>query len=463
MNLTSDPIPKLVRTIAIPASVGMIFQTLYNFVDTYFAGQDSTEALAALTFSFPVFFLVIAFGNGLGQGTTALMGNALGAKQPERSKQFFCQALLYSLALTVMLTIAGLLASEWLFRRQGATGKTLEYSLHYMNVIMGGSGFFLLQMVLNSELNSRGNTTIYRNTLIVGFFANCLLDPWLMYGWLGFPAMGVAGLAWATIVCQVGTCVYMFMHLKRTALWQSVTKADFKPQWPVLRQITGQALPAVFNMLTVALGIFVIQYFLAKFNKEAVAAYGVATRIEQMLLLPAMGLNAAVISLAAQNYGAGRLDRVRETWRTTMRYGITMMAVGGVVLWITKGWLMSLFSKDATVISHGADYLGIAAITLAAYVILFQTVFLLQGMKRPGFALGIGIWRQIVAPLIVFNGLAYGLGWGLWGIWLGITLIVWSAALLLWVIGGRILAQKLRTQEGDVSLSGAEKFAIDAN
>jgi Na+-driven multidrug efflux pump len=91
MNLTADPIPKLVRAIAIPASVGMFFQTMYNFVDTYFAGRESTEALAALTFSFPVFFLVLAFGSGLGQATTALIGHALGAQEVGRGKQIFCQ------------------------------------------------------------------------------------------------------------------------------------------------------------------------------------------------------------------------------------------------------------------------------------------------------------------------------------------------------------------------------------
>ena len=115
MNLTADPIPKLIRTISIPASVGMFFQTMYNFVDTYFAGKDSTAAQAALTFSFPVFFLVIAFGNGLGQGATALMGNALGAKDPERSKRYFCQALLYGVGMTIVLTTAGLYFAEQLF------------------------------------------------------------------------------------------------------------------------------------------------------------------------------------------------------------------------------------------------------------------------------------------------------------------------------------------------------------
>ncbi len=444
MHLTTDPIPQLIRRIAIPASVGSFFMTMYNFVDTYFAGRASDEALAALTFSFPVFFLVQAFGSGLGQGTTALMGKALGAGEAGLSRHYFCQALLYCLGLTVALTAAGLAASRWLFEQQGARGLTLDYSLQYMWVIMSGSGFFLLQNVLNAELNSRGNTTIYRNTLIAGFFANCVLDPWLMYGGLGVPALGVAGLAWGTLVCQVGACFYMWRHLQRSPIWQGVRAADFRPDAAVLGQLSRQALPAAFNMLTVALGIFVIQAFLAKFGNEPVAGYGVATRIEQMLLLPSMGLNYAVISLAAQNYGAGRLDRVRETWHTTLRYGLSMMLGGGVLLWYARHWLMSLFTRNPAVVEHGADYLGVAAFTMAGYVLLFQTVFLLQGLQRPGYALWVGLWRQIVAPLLIFNGLAYGLGWGLWGIWWGIMIVVWSAALFLWFIGHHILAQKLR-------------------
>jgi Na+-driven multidrug efflux pump len=133
-------LPKLVRSIAIPASVGMFFQTMYNFVDTYWAGRVSTEGLAALTFSFPVFFVVIAVGSGLGQATTALLGNALGSGQPERARQFFCQALLLCGIAAVALTIAGLLGSRWLFEIQNAKGVTLDLALQYMNVIMAGAG-----------------------------------------------------------------------------------------------------------------------------------------------------------------------------------------------------------------------------------------------------------------------------------------------------------------------------------
>ena len=449
MNLTTDPIPKLIRSIAIPASVGMFFQTMYNFVDTYFGGKVSVEALAALTFSFPIFFIVLAFGNGLGQATTALVANAIGEGKSEKGRQLFCQSLLYALMLSVVLTVGGLLASPALFRLQGASGVTLELSLQYMNVIMAGSVFFLLQTVLNAELNAQGNTKIYRNTLIAGFFANCLLDPWFLYGGLGVPAMGVAGLAWATIACQVGACVYMFAHIRRGVFWKEIRREDFRPHGHTLRQLTAQAGPAAFNMLTVALGIFVIQYFIGKFGDAPVAAYGIATRIEQMLLLPTMGLNYAVLSLVGQNNGAGRMDRVQETWRTTLRYGITMMVCGGVLLWFTRGPLMAVFTNNQEVIGRGREYLGIAAVTLCSYVILFQTVFLLQGLKRPNFAIGIGLYRQILAPVLVFHLLAVVFGWGLWGIWWGITIITWSAALITlaygrWVLrkacGGRTLS-----------------------
>lgn len=437
MNLVKDPIPGLVRSIAIPASVGMIFQTLFNFVDTYFAGMISVQALAALTFSFPVFFIVLAFANGLGQAATALMANAVGAGHPEKSRRIFCQTLLFAGVMSVLLTIAGLILSPMLFRLQGAkeSDQTLQLSLSFMNVIMAGSVFFMLQTVLNAELNSHGNTKVYRNTLIVACFVNIALDPWFMFGGFGLPAMGVAGLALATVVCQVGTCLYMMWHIRSADDWQKMSKSDLKPDWQVLRQIAAQAMPASFNMMTVGVGIFVIQYYIARFSNEAVSAYGVATRIEQFLLLPTMGLNYAVLSLVGQNNGAGRLDRVKETWHTTLKYGITMTVIGGVLLWFFKTPLMSIFTKDQEVIARGSDYLGIASITLSAYVILFQTVFLLQGLKRATFTIWIGLYRQIVAPLLVFHLLAMIFGWGLWGVWWGITLVTWSAAFVTLAFG----------------------------
>ncbi len=245
--------------------------------------------------------------------------------------------------------------------------------------------------------------------------------------------MGVAGLALATVIVQMGGCVMLWRGVRRRELCREMPGQLFKPDLTLVRQIIAQAGPAALNMLTVALGIFVITWFVKHFGKEAVAAYGIATRIEQVVLLPTIGLNFAVLSLVGQNHGAGLAHRVREAWTTNVGYGVGLMLAGGALLFALRGQAMQLFTQDPVVLAHGADYLAVAAATLAAYPILFVTVFMLQGMKRPGYGLWMGLYRQILAPLVVFNGLAFTLKLGPWGVWWGIGLVTWSAALFaLW-------------------------------
>lgn len=434
LSLTTDPIPQLTWRIAMPMSIGMFFNTMFNVVDTKCAGWLGTEALAALSLSFPVFFVVLATGSGLSQGTTALIANALGAGRPEDARKVFAQSLLFAIAAGALLTVAGLLAAPALFRLLGAEGGYLATVLAYMNVILGGGILFLLPMVVNAALSAQGETRFYRNYLIAGFVANVALNPVLMWGLGGLPAMGVAGIALATVLVQAGGAAYLWRHVKRTPVCRELTRADFRPDFPVLKAIQGQAVPAMLNMLTVALGVFVITWFVKHFGKEAVAASGIATRIEQIVLMPAIGLNAAVLSIIGQNHGAGLSHRVREAWVTNVKFGAGLMLLGGAILWLGREPAMRIFTDDPTVIGHGRDYLLAASFTLAAYPILFVTVFAMQGIKRPAYGLWIGLYRQIAAPALVFHGLAFGLGWGLWGVWWGICIVTWSAALfaLFW-------------------------------
>ena len=433
LSLTTDPIPQLTWRIAVPASVGMFFNTMYNFVDTYCAGLLDTNALAALSLSFPLFFLLIAVGGGLSQGATALMANALGAGDRDGARQICAQSLLFAVVVGVLLSGAGLLAAPALFRWLGAEGDYLATALAYMNVILFGGVFFILTMAINGALTAQGETRVYRNFLIVGFLANCALNPLLMWGVLGLPALGVAGIALATVVIQVAGCLLLWRGAQRTPLGHAMPRALFRPDPSTLRQIARQAVPAALNMTTIALGIFVITWFVKHFGKEAVAASGIATRIEQVVLLPVIGLSSAVLSLVGQNHGAGLAHRVREAWLTNVRHGAGLMLAGGAVVGLLGRPAMRLFTADAVVIAHGGDYLSVAAFTLAAYPILFVTVFTLQGLKRPGYGLWIGLYRQVAAPVLVFHTLAFTLGWGLWGVWWGICIVTWSAALFaLW-------------------------------
>lgn len=439
MNLTADPIPRLVRDLAVPASVGFFFNTMFNVVDTWWAGRISTQAQAALSLSFPVFFILIATGSGLSQGATALIANALGAGDVARARRIAAQASLLGGAVGLLMTGVGWLAAPFLFRFLGASEEYLGLSLAYMNTILGGSVFFLLQSVINGGLQAQGDTRTYRNVLVVGCLLNVVLDPWFLYGGFGLPAQGIAGIALATVLIAAGGTVYVARRLRRTPLGAELRRSDFQPDPAICRDIALQGLPASLNMMTVALGIFVITWFASRFSARAVAAYGIATRVEQIILLPTIGLNIATLTLAGQNYGAGLPHRVRDTWRTAIRYGLTLMVGGGLLLFASATRLMQSFSADPEVVASGSTYLRVASVTLGAYVILYQTVFMMQGMKRPLFGLWVGLYRQVAAPAVVFPLLTFALGFGLPGLWAGIGLVNWSAALAAFWYGRRVL------------------------
>jgi len=429
LDFTSAHIPTLIRKLAIPASVGFVFNTLFNVVDTYWGGKISTSALAAMGLTFPVFFIILSMGIGMGTGTTALISQSLGAKQHEVADKYGFQAISFSVINSVFLTIIGLAMAPSLFLILGATNEYLDIAEKYMNIILYGTIFFLMNSILNSLLTARGDTRTYRNYLIIGFFLNVILDPWFMYGGFGFPKLGIQGIALSTVLIQIIGTIYMILVTRKLKIFEHARFQDFIPNRKYFVTLFGQGFPASLNMLTVAIGIFVITYFASQFGKEAVAAYGIATRIEQIALLPTIGLNIAALTLAGQNIGAGLPERVFESWKLNIRYGLMIILIGVVTVSLFARQLMQAFTADIDVIEIGAEYLHIAVLFFFAYVFLNISVSTLQGMKKPLYAIFVGAYRQFIVPLPLFLLLAIYLGWGTKGIWWGIFIANWSAAI----------------------------------
>ncbi|MFH1124624.1 MAG: MATE family efflux transporter [Pseudomonadota bacterium] len=448
-QLTTESIPRLVRQVAIPASVGYLFHTMYNVVDTYFGGLISTQALASLSLSFPVFFIIIAVGMGISTGATALIANALGAGEREKARLIAVQGITFGILTSIALTIFGLCISPFLFRLLGASEEYLLMATTYMNTIFWGTLFFLLINMLNAILNALGDTRPFRDFLIAGFLLNVLLDPWFIYGGFGVPPMGIFGIALATVLIQCMGCFYMGLKVLGTGLVAGMGWRDLLPKPGPFKEIFRQGFPASLNMLTVGMGIFVITYFVSQFGKEAVAAYGAAMRVEQMVLVPTIGLNISTLTLVAQNHGARLFDRVKETVNTGLRYGGVVMALGTVAVLLLARPLMTFFSEDARVIEIGTIYLRIDALVLYGYVVLFVYVAAMQGLKRPMYAVWIGLYRQIVAPVILFWSLTHLLDFGLPAIWWGIFSITWSAALFTLFYARRLLKKVIRVSSAD--------------
>jgi putative MATE family efflux protein len=255
------------------------------------------------------------------------------------------------------------------------------------------------------------------------------MDPWFMYGGLGVPAMGVGGIGFSTVIIQFLGSLYLIYRIRKRNILDETKGSEWIPKKSYVLDLFKQGFPASLNMLTVAIGIFVITYFAGKFGKEAVAAYGIATRIEQLALLPTIGLNIAALTIAAQNLGAGLPGRILDSWKLNILYGLVIISVGILSVFTFSEQLMKIFTSDPDVIQIGKEYLNIAVLFFCAYIFLNISVSTLQGIKRPMYAIFVGTYRQFLLPLPLFLLLSIQLGWGTKGIWWGIFIANWSAAI----------------------------------
>src|SRR6185369_8621585 len=427
-DLLSDPIGPLVRRLALPVGIGFFFNTMFNVVDTWYAGRLSTQAVAAVSLSFPLFFLIIAIGSGISTGATALIGHALGAGLRDEAELYAAQTISFALLHGLLLTIFGWLATPAMFRLMGAEGEYLALAVSYMGAMFSGSAFFVANQAHNAILNASGDTRSFRNFLVLAFILDLIYDPWFIFGGFGVPPLGLAGIAWGTVTIQFMGTLYLHHRARLTGLLGGLGWHGFLPRKTMFRELARMGFPSSMTMLTVAIGVFVITWYVGRFGHEAMAAYGIATRIEQILLLPVMGLNVATLTLVAQNSGARQYDRVKETIRTALTNGITLMCFGTLTVFLFAEPLMRFFTVDPKVVAIGSGYLRIVAFVFHAYVILYINSFALQGLQLPRFALILGIFRQFLAPVPVFWVLAIWMKLGVVGVWWGIFSVTWLAA-----------------------------------
>jgi putative MATE family efflux protein len=371
LSLLDEPLPRLVRRIAIPAGLGLLFQTLFNIVDTYWAGYLATEALAALALSFPVFFIVIACGLGFGWGSTALIANALGAQQPDRARALWLQALLLAALVGLAVAALGIALGPRLVLLLGGRGRTLELALAYLLPIMAAAPVYLLLQVANARLAAAGDTRSLRDALAIGTLVNVGLDPLLMFGIPRVvPGLGITGLALATVLITAAQALWLWRRAARLEAPLTITRAALAPQPAVMVVVLRQAVPVSLTMLATGLGLAVFTHFMSRHGDAAVAGYGIGMRVEQLVMLPMIGLNAAALAIIGQNFGAQRPDRVRAAALVILGYGMTLMLAGAALVWPVRFWLIGLFSADPMVIALGGAYLGVATLNFVAYALL---------------------------------------------------------------------------------------------
>ncbi|MEY2962281.1 MAG: hypothetical protein RL496_108 [Pseudomonadota bacterium] len=400
LRLTKDPIWYLLKKVTIPASVGSLFQTFYNLVDTWFAGKISPEAISAIAKSFPLYFIIIAIGVGVGASTNSLIGNSIGSKKVKVASLYVSQSIIFAVFISILVTLFGLNTSDFFLSVMGSNAESIELTREYLDIIFYGTIIVMVQISLNGTLNAQGDTKSYRNVLIVSFFLNIFLNPLFIFGYGFVPAFGISGLAIATVISQLLGLIYLIYKVNACALKKYLTLECYIPKFKLIHELATQAFPIMFSMLFIGIGIFNILYFIGKFGDLATAGYGAALRIEQVFLLPVIGLNTAVLSIGGQNFGAKKIDRIKELYSKALLFGSTFMSVAGVIIYTNSIFLVSLFTDDPVAIKHGSIYLQIAALIGPVYPVFFISSAIFQAIKKPIYSLYMSILRLTAIPFL---------------------------------------------------------------
>jgi len=402
MDLLKDNIPKLVRKLAVPAMVGTLFQTLYNVVDTFFAGKISPEALSALSKSFPIYFIIIATSIGVTVAGTSLIGNSIGENDNKKTLNYFSHIIYYGFLISIFITFLGLYYSEQVFFLMGSTDEVTLLGLEYTNIIYSGSFLFILVVSLNSLLHAEGDTKTYRNVLVLSFLLNIVLNPILIFGFLFIPAFGVKGIGIATIISQLVSFLIILFKVFKNERVRSITKEYLFPKFLFFKNIFFQSMPISVSICGYALAAAIIFTYVGQSGEYAVAGYGVGTRIEQVVLLPILGINTAIISIIAQNYGANNLYRIKETYFTAIKYAFIIMITAGTLVFLSASVITSFFSNDPEVIEYGKRYLKISAFVLPAYPVFFLSNGFFMALKKSENAMISNFFRNVLNPIAVF-------------------------------------------------------------
>ena len=284
----------------------------------------------------------------------------------------------------------------------GSSEEITNLGLQYTDIMFYGSFLFFLVVSLNSLLHAEGDTKTYRNVLILSFLLNIILNPVLIWGFLFIPPMGMTGIGLSTIIAQLIAFLIITFKVTQNSRVKQITREFFNLKLLYLKNIFFQSMPISIAICGYAVAATLIFTYIGLTGELAVAGYGAATRIEQVVLLPILGINTAIITIIAQNYGANQFIRVKDTYFTSIKYGIVIMIFSGILVYLTADIIPKFFSDNIIVIDYGSRYLKIAAFIIPAYPIFFLSNGFFMGLKKSENAMINNILRNVIVPICVF-------------------------------------------------------------
>lgn len=411
---------RLIISLSFPAMAGMVISAFFALIDTYFVSRLGSSALAALTFCIPIEVLLTSTGSATGVGITSLLARTLGKKNQAEADNIAWHGLIIAVIYGVFFSWLGLVSLETLLLVFGCSPEIFSLSRDYLFIILIGSVFTFVPMIAAHIVQGEGNTRLPMLCNLVAIFLNVLLDPLLIFGLGPFPALGIKGAAWATVLSQMITTV-LFIHLMfKNKLLLSWNFVWFRPRPSVLADIYRVGLPSLVMEL---LAVFIMSYLnktLVGFDYAAVAALGVFFRIRSIFYMPVYGLAHGAMPLAGFAFGARQPDRVKETIFKTSFLSFIILIFAWFIMHDHARELIAIFSHDPVLIEMGVDCLQLATLFLPVMGPIIVLSHVLQALGKGTSAMYLSLLRQLGIFLPALIILPHFLG--IKGVWLAFSL-----------------------------------------
>ncbi len=427
--------------LAVPIMLNNLLQMLYNLVDAYFLGRISAAALSAPTISFTLIFFIVVFGLGFSMAGTTLIAQSTGKGDLERANFYAGQTTTMIMAMSVILSVLGLIFTPAMLRVMQVPADAFEYTRQYMTIIFAGMPLMFITFVHRAVLQGVGDSVTPLIVQIITILLNVVLDPILIFGLGPIPALEVAGAAYATVISRgIGAIVATIM-LVRGARGIRLRREHLRPDWAAWKRITDIGLPNAIGQAVPAFGFTVLQGVVNSLGTAVVAAFGVGNRIVSLFNMPAIGFAQATTSVVGQQLGARRKDLAVVAVRQSVLTVGVFITVGMTLTFLFGGRFIRFFVDDAEVIRYGAELFRILSPSVILYTLftVISGAFQGGGDTRPVMVLNVARLWGIRVPLAYV--LAILLAWGPAGIWWAMfaSNLVIAAVGFVWLAKGHWL------------------------
>lgn len=417
-DILKDKTHKALISMSLPISIGMLSTFLFQVIDTYFVGQLGAESLAALSFSSTIYFLLISIFIGLSVGVSIIIGKSAGEKDAEKIKKTTLIAIIVSLVLSIALVSLVLLFVEDIFQGLGADDKTIPYITAYMIPLLLGVPLLNTSLLCGGILRATGNIVKPEALMGVAGVLNLVFDYLLIFGKWGFPELGIKGAAYATVLSWIFLIVGMLFLLVQDRLLSFSLKAKTSTKL-IIAEIFKLGAPTILTQVIIPLTLIFLTFLLAKQSFTAVAAFGVAGRIEVLLMIGIFGVSSSITPFIAQNSGAEKPERIDEAIVFGGRASTFLGLFVALLLFCFIKPIATIFSDHEEVIGYTVTYFHLVGLSYIFYGLFLVTTSIFSGLQLPINSLKISAVKLLLftMPLTLIGSI-----WGVGGIFTGFAL-----------------------------------------